>query len=77
MQYCSVQYITVKYKYSDNVQTGSDVLVMQSQQEITVAHWHNETQKGYIRIAMLILLGKKPYHGHEIARRRNLVRIGG
>jgi len=22
MQYCSVQYITVKYKYSDNVQTG-------------------------------------------------------
>jgi hypothetical protein len=67
MQYCSVQYITVKYKYSDNVQTGSDGFDMQSQQEITVARWCKETQKGYIRIAMLILTGEKPYHGHETA----------
>lgn len=41
---------------------------MQSQEEITAAHWRKETQKGYIRIAMLILLGTKPYHGYEIAR---------
>jgi DNA-binding PadR family transcriptional regulator len=40
---------------------------MQSQEEITAAHWHKETQKRYIRIAMLTLLGKKPYHGYEIA----------
>ena len=41
---------------------------MQSQEEITVGHWLKETQKGYIRIAVLILLNKKPYHGYEIMR---------
>ncbi len=34
---------------------------MQSREEMTVAHWLKGTQKGYIRIAVLILLGKKPY----------------
>jgi hypothetical protein len=42
---------------------------MQSQEEITAAHWLKETQKGYIRVAVLILLGKKPY-----ARARNVTR---
>jgi DNA-binding PadR family transcriptional regulator len=41
---------------------------MQSQEEITAGHWLKETQKGYIRIAVLILLSKKPYHGYEIMR---------
>ena len=41
---------------------------MQSKEEITAAHWLKETQKGYIRIAVLILLSKKPYHGYEIMR---------
>ena len=41
---------------------------MQSKEEITAAHWLKETQKGYIRIAALILLSKKPYHGYEIMR---------
>jgi DNA-binding PadR family transcriptional regulator len=41
---------------------------MQSHDEVTAGHWLKETQKGYIRIAVLILLGKKPYHGYEIMR---------
>jgi DNA-binding PadR family transcriptional regulator len=41
---------------------------MQSKEEITAGHWLKETQKGYIRIAVLILLSKKPYHGYEIMR---------
>jgi len=41
---------------------------MQSEEEITAGHWLKETQKGYIRIAVLILLSKKPYHGYEIMR---------
>ena len=41
---------------------------MQSQEETTAGHWLKETQKGYIRIAVLILLSKKPYHGYEIMR---------
>ena len=41
---------------------------MQSKEEITAAHWLKETQKGYIRIAVLILLSKKPHHGYEIMR---------
>jgi DNA-binding PadR family transcriptional regulator len=39
-----------------------------SEDEITAGHWLKETQKGYIRIAALILLSKKPYHGYEIMR---------
>jgi len=41
---------------------------MESKEEITAGHWLKETQKGYIRIAALILLSKKPYHGYEIMR---------
>ena len=41
---------------------------MNSQEEITAGHWLKETQKGYIRIAVLILLSKKPHHGYEIMR---------
>jgi DNA-binding PadR family transcriptional regulator len=41
---------------------------MQCEDEITAGHWLKETQKGYIRIAALILLSKKPYHGYEIMR---------
>jgi hypothetical protein len=41
---------------------------MQCEDEITAGHWLRETQKGYIRIAVLILLSKKPYHGYEIMR---------
>jgi DNA-binding PadR family transcriptional regulator len=41
---------------------------MQSEEEITAGHWLKETRKGYIRIAVLILLSKKPYHGYEIMR---------
>jgi DNA-binding PadR family transcriptional regulator len=37
-------------------------------EEETAAHWLKETQKGYIRIAVLILLSKKPHHGYEIMR---------
>jgi DNA-binding PadR family transcriptional regulator len=38
------------------------------EEEKTVADWLKETQKGYIRIAVLILLSRKPYHGYEIMR---------
>jgi DNA-binding PadR family transcriptional regulator len=41
---------------------------VQSREEITAGHWLKETQKGYIRIAVLILLSRKPYHGYEIMR---------
>jgi DNA-binding PadR family transcriptional regulator len=30
--------------------------------------WLKETQKGYIRIAILILLNKKPHHGYEMMK---------
>jgi len=41
---------------------------MQSEEEITAGHWLKETKKGYIRIAVLILLSKKPHHGYEIMK---------
>lgn len=41
---------------------------MHSEEEKAVAHWIKETQKGYIRIAVLILLRKKPHHGYEIMK---------
>jgi DNA-binding PadR family transcriptional regulator len=41
---------------------------MSSQEEKTAMHWLKETQKGYIRIAVLILLSKKPCHGYEIMK---------
>jgi DNA-binding PadR family transcriptional regulator len=30
--------------------------------------WLKETQKGYIRIAVMILLNKKPHHGYEMMK---------
>ena len=41
---------------------------MQLEEEKTAANWLKETQKGYIRIAVLILLNKKPHHGYEIMK---------
>ena len=41
---------------------------MYLEEEKTAAHWLKETQKGYIRIAVLILLRKKPHHGYEIMK---------
>jgi DNA-binding PadR family transcriptional regulator len=38
------------------------------EEEKTAASWLKETQKGYIRIAVLILLSKKPHHGYEIMK---------
>jgi DNA-binding PadR family transcriptional regulator len=40
----------------------------QREDEITAGQWLKETQKGYIRIAVLILLSKKPHHGYEIMK---------
>jgi DNA-binding PadR family transcriptional regulator len=39
---------------------------MQQDEEIAASNWLKETQKGYIRIATLILLSKNPHHGYEI-----------
>ncbi len=36
--------------------------------EKTAANWLKETQKGYMRIAVLILLNKKRHHGYEIMK---------
>jgi DNA-binding PadR family transcriptional regulator len=41
---------------------------MRQDEEIAASNWLKETQKGYIRIAMLILLSKKPYHGYEMMK---------
>ncbi len=38
---------------------------------MAASNWLKETQKGYIRIATLILLSKKPYHGYEIMKEIN------
>ena len=37
-------------------------------EEKTTANWMKEAQKGYIRVAVLILLSKKPAHGYEIMK---------
>ena len=37
-------------------------------EEETTANWLKEAQKGYIRVAVLILLNKKPSHGYEIMK---------
>jgi DNA-binding PadR family transcriptional regulator len=37
-------------------------------EEKTTKHWLKEAQKGYIRVAVLILLNKKPSHGYEIMK---------
>jgi DNA-binding PadR family transcriptional regulator len=42
---------------------------MRQDEEATASNWLKETQKGYIRIATLILLSKKPHHGYEIMKK--------
>jgi DNA-binding PadR family transcriptional regulator len=37
-------------------------------EEETTVHWLKEAQKGYIRVAVFILLNKKPSHGYEIMK---------
>lgn len=37
-------------------------------EEKTVAKWMKESQKGYMRIALLMLLNKKPCHGYEMMK---------
>ena len=41
---------------------------MEVEEEEAASNWLKETQKGYIRIATLILLSKKPCHGYEIMK---------
>jgi DNA-binding PadR family transcriptional regulator len=41
---------------------------MQQDEEIAASNWLKETQKGFIRIATLILLSKKPHHGYEVMK---------
>jgi DNA-binding PadR family transcriptional regulator len=38
-------------------------------EEKTTANWMKEAQKGYIRVAVLILLNNKPSHGYEIMKK--------
>ncbi|HDQ06621.1 MAG TPA: hypothetical protein ENN36_07880 [Candidatus Bathyarchaeota archaeon] len=38
------------------------------QEEKTVTKWLKESQKGYMRIALLILLSRKPCHGYEMMK---------
>ncbi len=40
----------------------------QSVSEEVAADWLKETQKGYLRIAVLTLLSRKPHHGYEIMK---------
>lgn len=42
---------------------------MRQDEEATASNWLKETQKGYIRIATLILLSKKPHYGYEIMKK--------
>jgi DNA-binding PadR family transcriptional regulator len=41
---------------------------MHKDEETTASSWLKETQKGYIRIATLILLNKTTHHGYEIMK---------
>jgi len=43
-------------------------MIMLLDEETTASNWLKETQKGYIRIAALILLSQKPYHGYEVMK---------
>jgi DNA-binding PadR family transcriptional regulator len=52
------------------------MIAMHNDDEIAASNWLKETQKGYIRIATLILLSKKPHHGYELMKEIN-VRTGG
>ena len=37
-------------------------------EERTTANWMKEAQKGYLRVASLIVLSRKPSHGYEIMK---------
>jgi DNA-binding PadR family transcriptional regulator len=39
-----------------------------SKEEIISSNWMKEAQKGYIRVAALILISKQPAHGYEIMK---------
>ncbi|HTY75778.1 MAG TPA: PadR family transcriptional regulator [Candidatus Nanoarchaeia archaeon] len=39
-----------------------------SKEEKTSSNWMKEAQKGYIRVAALIIINKKPSHGYEIMK---------
>ena len=41
---------------------------MRTENDETAADWLKETRKGYLRIAVLTLLSRKPYHGYEIMK---------
>ena len=41
---------------------------MQQPEEIAASNWLKEIQKGYTRIAALMLLSKKPHHGYELMK---------
>jgi DNA-binding PadR family transcriptional regulator len=45
-----------------------EMMTMPQDEEIAASNWLKETQKGYIRIATLILLSKKPHHGYELMK---------
>jgi PadR family transcriptional regulator PadR len=45
-----------------------EMITMRQDEEIAASNWLKETQKGYIRIATLILLSKKPHHGYELMK---------
>ena len=40
-------------------------------EDSTTANWMKEAQKGYIRMGVLILLNKRPFHGYEIMKEIN------
>jgi DNA-binding PadR family transcriptional regulator len=41
---------------------------MQTENEEAATDWLKETRKGYLRIAALALLSRKPHHGYEIMK---------
>jgi DNA-binding PadR family transcriptional regulator len=43
-------------------------MIMHTEKEDAAANWLKETRKGYLRIAVLTLLSRKPYHGYEIMK---------
>jgi len=64
MQYCSVQYITVKYKYSDNVQPGQMDLNCSPQKKQLPYTGVGKRKRAIYTLSccarLPILLGKKP-----------------
>ncbi len=39
-----------------------------NREDETTSNWMKEAQKGYIRVAVLIIINKKPSHGYEIMK---------